>query len=478
MQPHSPPTTPPIPSARFHVAFRCAKRCTQQAKEGEICWPLSQVNTRCPLCGGLLDVVHDLAALSTLSGAAWRSLYEDRKRSFFWPNPSGVWCLREWVNPDLTDEDIVSLGEGNTPLVPVPLLGQALGVRDLWIKVCGSNPTGSFKDLGMTGLVSQVHRLRRLGFPIPAVACASTGDTSAALAAFCARAQLPAIVFLPVGKLSHEQLVQPLCNGAITVALEADFDRLMELVAEFCERTGVYLANSQNPLRIEGQKTLSVEVAHQLGWESPDWIVIPGGNLGNTTAIMRGFGMARTLGVLEREPRPLIAQAEQASPLVESFRDGWKPKKTVAGITQATAIAIGNPVNAEKAIAELVRTRGVVEAATEEEITAAWLLSDRHGMQTDPQTGVALAAVAKQVRIGNILPHQRVVVVSTAHGLKFGRLKQAFHLNEPTSPKSTPESDPLRNAPLRLPAHLPTLENEILRRIERLSHRWDTEAKE
>ena len=157
-------------------------------------------------------------------------------------------------HPDLCDEDIVSLGEGFTPLVPMPSLGAALGVADLWIKQCGHNPTGSFKDLGMTGLVSQVQRLRRLGHRIPAVACASTGDTSAALAAYCAQAGLPSLVFLPAGKLSDGQLTQPLCSHSLTVAIDADFDRCMELVAAFCAAHGVYLANSMNPLRIEGQR--------------------------------------------------------------------------------------------------------------------------------------------------------------------------------------------------------------------------------
>ena len=204
--------------------FRCDSGCP-----GEL--PLSLLDTRCPRCHGLLDVLHDESALAEQSGAAWRELFDARRLSPKWPLPSGVWSKREWVNPELADEDIISLGEGFTPLVPMPSLGEELGVRDLWVKQCGHNPTGSFKDLGMTGLLSQVQRLRRLGAKIPAVACASTGDTSAALAAYCARAGLRSLVFLPAGKLSDEQLTQPLSNYALTVALDSDFDGCMALVA-------------------------------------------------------------------------------------------------------------------------------------------------------------------------------------------------------------------------------------------------------
>jgi threonine synthase len=445
--------------------FRCDSGCP-----GEL--PLSLLDTRCPRCHGLLDVLHDESALAEQSGAAWRELFDARRLSPKWPLPSGVWSKREWVNPELADEDIISLGEGFTPLLPMPSLGEELGVRDLWVKQCGHNPTGSFKDLGMTGLLSHVQRLRRLGAKIPAVACASTGDTSAALAAYCARAGLRSLVFLPAGKLSDEQLTQPLSNYALTLALDTDFDGCMALVAEFCSRHGIYLANSMNPLRIEGQKTLSVEISQQLGWRTPDWVVVPGGNLGHVTAIARGFALLAKLGLTDREPRLLVAQAEQASPLHQAFLHDWRFEKSVAKPTQATAIAIGNPVNVHKAIRELQRVGGAVEAVTEDEITAAWTAGDRHGLQTDPHTGVALAALAKQVAHGRIQPHQQVVIVSTAHGLKFGALKRAFHLATATAATTATAtageastesgSTRLRNPPLKLPAHLPALEDAVL----------------
>jgi threonine synthase len=434
----------------FSARFRCFAGCGAS-------YPLTEVRLRCGGCGGLLDVEHDIEALRRYSGAKWRELFDARRLHPGWPEASGVWGKREWVLPELRDEEIVSLGEGHTALVPLPRLGEALGVRDVWIKQCGHNPTGSFKDLGMTALVSMVQALRRRGVPVPAVACASTGDTSAALAAYGAAAGVPTIVFLPAGQLSDEQLAQPLSSYALTAALDTDFDGCMELVAAFCGRHGVYLANSMNPLRIEGQKTLSVEICQQLGWRPPDWVVVPGGNLGHATALGKGFELMRELGVIDRVPRLCVAQAERAAPLYRAFRDGWRFQPLRAEPTQASAIRIGRPVNAPKAIALLQRLDGVVEAASEDEITAAWTLGDRYGLYADPHTGVALAGLRKQVASGTIKPHERVVVVSTAHGLKFGALKREYHV--------AAASDGKRNPPLRLPASLEALDQALLPRL-------------
>jgi threonine synthase len=303
---------------------------------------------------------------------------------------------------------------------------------------------------------------------VPAVACASTGDTSAALAAYGAAAGVPTIVFLPAGQLSDEQLAQPLCNYALTAALDTDFDGCMRLVAEFCGKHGVYLANSMNPLRIEGQKTLSVEICQQLGWQAPDWVVVPGGNLGHTTALGKGFELLRELGVTDRVPRFCVAQAASAAPLYRAFRDGWRYQPLRAEPTQASAIRIGHPVNAPKAMAFLQRNHGVVEAASEDEITAAWTLGDRFGLYADPHTGVALAALGKQAAAGLIQPHERVVVVSTAHGLKFGALKRAHHLQTDAAAGTRGGAGAktgARNPPLRLPASLGAIEDALLPRI-------------
>jgi threonine synthase len=425
-------------------------------------YPLTDVHTRCPRCGGLLDVEHDLTALQATPGAGWRERFDRRAVRAPFPYSSGVWGQKELVCPELPDADIVSLGEGHTPLLPMPRLGDELGVADLWVKQCGHNPTGSFKDLGMTMLVSMVQHLRARGTHLPAVACASTGDTSAALAAYCARAGLRAVVFLPAGQLSDEQLSQPLAHFAITAALDTDFDGCMALVARFCQRHGVYLANSMNPLRIEGQKTLAVEIAQQLDWQPPDWVVVPGGNLGHTTAIGRGFELLRDLGLCDRLPRLLVAQAQSAAPLHRAYGDGWRYAPLQAQPTLASAIRIGNPVNVHKAIAVLRRLNGVVEAASEDELLRAAVQGDRHGLYCDPHTGVALSALAKQRAAGTIKAHERVVVVSTAHGLKFGAMKRAHH--QPASPSPAGPAAP-RNPPLLVRPELAALEDALLPRL-------------
>jgi len=444
----------PANHGRFSARFRCFTGC-------EATYPLTEVLVRCRRCDGLIDVEHDELAWHSRSAAEWRALLDQRTLHAPWPNPSGVWSQREWVLPQIADADVVSLGEGRTPLVPMPRLGADLGAPTLYIKQCGHNPTGSFKDLGMTALVSMVQSLRHSGAAIPAIACASTGDTSAALAAYAARAAIPAIVFLPAGQLSDEQLTQPLSHFAVTCALDTDFDGCMRLVADFCGRHGVYLANSMNPLRIEGQKTLSVEICQQLGWQAPDWVVVPGGNLGHVTAIGKGFELLHKIGIIDHLPRFCVAQAEAASPLYTAFQRGWHFEPVQAQPTQASAIRIGHPVNAPKAIALLRRTAGVVERASEEEITAAWVLGDRHGLYADPHTGVALAALRKLASQGLVAPEQRVVVVSTAHGLKFGAMKRTHHLTSPP--------DLQRNPPLAVSARLDALEAALLPRLAALN---------
>lgn len=440
-------------SAPFSAWFRCFSGCGQT-------YPLTQVLLRCRGCGGLLDVVHDEQAWRSRSPAAWRELLQARMLSSDFIDQSGVWSQREWVLPGLAPADIVSLGEGRVPLVAMPQLGRELGAEALWIKQCGHNPTGSFKDVGMTALVSMVQALRRQQ-AIPAIACASTGDTSAALAAYAARAGIPAIVFLPADQVSAEQLVQPLSNFAMTCALSTDFDGCMQLVAAFCEKHGVYLANSMNPLRIEGQKTLSIEICTQLGFTVPDWVIVPSGNLGHITAIGKGFQLLRTIGLIDRLPRLCAAQAEAASPLYRAYRSDWQFSKVTAGPTQATAIRIGDPVNVHKAIAVLKDFDGIVERADEDEITQAWLTGDRHGLYTDPQTGVALAALRRLSAQGIIAASDRVIVISTAHGLKFSGLKSAHHRRRDAASRPVAGNPPWVLAP-----NLDALERALLPKLK------------
>lgn len=408
MSTHSPSST---------SRFRCLKGCAE--------YPLSAPVYACTTCGGLLEVAHPEALLGSRTPDSWKSLFSSRMAGAPGPDGSGVWRYHEWVLPDLPREHIVTLGEGATPLVEVPRLGDAWGVR-LLIKQCGHTQTGSFKDLGMTVLVSQVSHLRRMGQNIRAVVCASTGDTSAALAAYGAAADLRTLVLLPRGKITAAQLVQPLAHGARVLAIDTDFDGCMAYVQRLVQDEGVYLANSKNSLRIEGQKTVALEIAQGLGWQAPDWVAIPGGNLGNISALGQGFSMAKSAGLLTQVPRLLCAQAEQANPLYRSFKKGYAALEALtAGETQASAIRIGNPVSFSKAVAALQAAQGVVESVSEAVLTQVAREADACGLYVCPHTAVALAAVQRARQDGTLQAGATVVVVSTAHGLKFTEFKTA-----------------------------------------------------
>ncbi len=424
----------------FRAWFRCISGCDGEHQVDEVIYT-------CPSCGDLLEVVHDMEPLKQVPADRWRHLFDGRWNSPRLPEGSGVWGKYEWVMPALRLENIVSFSEGASPLSPAPGLGSAIGVNHLWIKQCGLSHTGSFKDLGMTVLVSMVRQMIADGRDIKAVACASTGDTSAALAAYAAQAGIPAVVILPRGKISTAQLVQPLANGAKVVAVDTDFDGCMTLVRQLAEQDGLYLANSMNSLRIEGQKTVAFDIAQQLGWDVPDWVIIPGGNLGNVSALQAGFRMLAEIGVIERQPRICVAQAERANPLYRSFQEGFASfEPVVAGETQASAIRIGNPVSRDKAIRALEQSRGIVEQATEEELAEAAARADRAGFFICPQTGVALAALVKLRSAGVIRQRDSVVVISTANGLKFADFKVGYHEGE--SADGVPS---LRNRPIEVP---------------------------
>ncbi len=414
-------------AASFSAWYRCVRGCPGR-------YDILSVIYRCPACGGLLEVAHDATALAAAhSGPEWRDRFDQGARGR--GQGSGVWSKHEWVLPQLAPENIVTLGEGYTPLLPSPRLGKALGIDDLWVKQCGVSHTGSFKDLGMTVLVSAVNQMMGRGgatlplpCPVRAVACASTGDTSAALAAYAAAAGIPAIVFLPKGKISTAQLIQPISHGARVLALDTDFDGCMKIVQEVTHDNSIYLANSMNSLRVEGQKTVGIEIVQQLGWHVPDWIVLPSGNLGNISALAKGLALAKELGLIDRVPRLAAAQAQRANPLYQAYRRGFDRLAPVtAGATAASAIRIGNPVSYEKAARALQDFDGVVEQADENELADAAALADRAGLYACPHTGVALAVAGKLARQGVIRSGQRVVVISTAHGLKFSEFKVGYH---------------------------------------------------
>jgi threonine synthase len=413
--------------------------------------------------GHLLEVVHDLGELRKTSAAEWKQLFRQRERTTTWPYGSGVWGKKEWVLPGIDQDNIVSMYEGHTNLFWAERYGRELGLEDLWIKQCGNSHTGSFKDLGMTVLVSQVKEMRARGRAIPAVACASTGDTSAALSAYAAAAGIPAVVFLPRGKVSVAQLIQPVANGAIVFALDTDFDGCMRIVQQVAERDGIYLANSMNSLRIEGQKTVGIEIVEQFDWEVPDWIVIPGGNLGNVSALAKGLDMLVDLGLVERRPRIACVQAEAANPLYLSYVRGFEVFEPIAARpTLASAIQIGNPVSIEKAIDALRRYGGVVEQASESELVEACARADRTGLFNCPHTGVALAGMEKLVARGEIGRDDRVVVISTANGLKFVDFKVEYHQLRLAGIESR-----LPNPPIELPARYEAVRDEMLRQIDR-----------
>ncbi len=429
-------------NTKYSAVFRCISGCDEA-------YPLDEIVYQCKKCGNLLEVSHDLDKLrEDRTSEEWKALFDSRIATTKWPFGSGVWGKKEWVCPEVDNEHVVSMFEGNTNLFWAKRFGEMLGMEDLWIKMCGNSHTGSFKDLGMTVLVSMVNEMISRGKRIDAVACASTGDTSAALAAYCAYAGIPSIVFLPSKKISTAQLVQPIANGSIVMSLDTNFDGCMEVVREITRDNTIYLANSMNSLRIEGQKSISVEMVQQFDWEVPDVVIIPGGNLGNVSALGGGFKMMYELGLIDRKPRIVLAQSQRANPLYLSYLNGFTdfnpivPEKTLA-----SAIQIGNPVSVEKAIKCLKEFDGIVEQASEDELADAAALADRTGLYSCPHTGVALAVLIKLIERKEISRKERTIVISTAHGLKFSEFKVGYHEGVLDNVKSTYANKPIELEP-------------------------------
>ncbi len=403
----------------YNAWFECENGCK---------YPLTEIIYRCKNCNGLLQVKHDMDVLKQRSAEDWKCLFEKRYMRTQYPYGSGVWGKKELVCPTVEDNNIISMYEGGTNLFWAERFGSQLGVSDLWIKQCGNSHTGSFKDLGMTVLVSMVNQIISESGNIRAVMCASTGDTSASLAAYASAAGIPAIILLPKEKVTREQLIQPIANGALTLSLETDFDGCMAIVQELAARKDFYLANSINSLRIEGQKTISIEIVQQFDWEVPDWVIIPGGNLGNVSALGLGFLLMLELGIIDKLPRIACAQAQRANPLYRSYQTGFTEFKAItAQSTQATAIQIGNPVSIHRAVRVLKQFDGIVDQASEEELADAAARADRTGLFNCPHTGVALAVLIKMIERKQIQKDDRVIVISTATGLKFPEFKVAYH---------------------------------------------------
>lgn len=432
---------------------------------GEDTYPLDEIIYRSKIDNSLLEVHHDREALASRSPDEWKKLFAERRMSFKPADMSGIWSKREMVLPEIPEEDIVTMQEGFSPLFDASRLAKELGIRKLHVKLCGNSHTGSFKDLGMTVLVSQVNHILKKGkHPIDAVACASTGDTSAALSAYCAKAGIPSIVFLPAGKTSTAQLIQPISNGSIVLALDTDFDGCMKIVQQVTADNRIYLANSMNSLRVEGQKTISPEICQQLNWNVPDTIIIPGGNLGNVSALAKGFDDCLAIGLINKKPRIIVAQAANANPFYQAYTRGFDKLEPVqAKKTLASAIQIGNPVSYPKAERAIKNYNGVVVEVSEQELADAAHRADKIGLYCCPHTGVALGALEKLVADKTISSDEEVVVISTAHGLKFTEFKVAYHEGSLEGLTSR-YANPIFKAPAELGAVMDILKREMAAR--------------
>jgi len=413
----------------------------------------SSPESQCPDCGGLLEVRHQPPSVRD-RGETLKTLFASRRGR---PDPldaSGVWRYRELVLPDARSEQVVTYPEGNTPLLWREAVSRFAGVEALLLKHEGMNPTGSFKDRGMTVGITQA---RRIG--ARAVACASTGNTSASLAAYASSAGLPALVFVPAGQVALGKLAQTLAYGATTLLVRGDFDACFTLVREAAEKLNVYLLNSINPFRIEGQKTIVFETLEQLLFESPDWIALPAGNLGNTSAFGKALKEASELGLIARMPRLACIQAEGANPFALGFREGFARPHRVKADTVATAIKIGDPASLERAITAVRLTNGVVTDVTDGEILEAKAVVDASGTGCEPASAASVAGVKKLAAQGVIRQGERVVAVLTGHILKDPGL--LLHYHEESDPPP-----PRANRPIEIEASLSAVE-EVLGRGQR-----------
>jgi len=386
-------------------------------------------------CGGLLDVNINLDWVSkVVSRDVFNKRLGSREKIF----QSGVWRYRELVNPMADDLCIVSRPEGNTSLYEHRKLVEYSGVKDIKLKHEGENPTGSFKDRGMSPGVSEAVRLK-----MKVVACASTGNTSASMAAYASMAGLKPVVFIPEGKIAYGKLSQALAYGAKVIQIEGNFDDAMNLVRESSRRLGMYLLNSVNPWRIEGQKTIMIELMHQLAWKSPDWIAVPAGNLGNTSAFGKALEELYKLELIYDMPRIASIQAEGANPLYQTWSKKSEKLLSVGHPeTIATAIKIGNPVSWKKALRALKVTNGVVEQVSDQEIMDAKAKIDGSGIGCEPASAASLAGVKKLVESGVIDRKEKVVCIITGNILKDSEATVKYHLDELADIKATYSNQP------------------------------------
>ena len=390
-------------------------------------------NFRCRVCAELFEVEYGWSQGAPKAQAAdfqpnpnaLRHLWQERRTSTMSADQSGVWRFRDLL-PIAEDEKIVTLREGNTPLYEMPRAAAKLGLSFLLAKHQGMNPTGSFKDTGMTAALSVAHAR---GFEW--VACASTGNTSAAMAAYAARAGMRAMVLIPEGKIAWGKLSQSMDYGAMTVQLRTDFDGCVRVLNEIVGRAPVYMLNSVNPYRLEGQKTPAFEILEQLDWRVPHHIVVPGGNLANCSALGKGFAEMKHLGFIHRVPKISVVQAEGANPLYRAMQasDGEAMEPVVAE-TRASAIRIGNPASWKRAVRTLKATGGWVEQVSEREIALAKAEIGAEGIGCEPASAVTLAGLKKLTADGRISSDERVVLLLTGHTLKDPEYTINYHRGE------------------------------------------------
>jgi len=406
---------------------------------------IAEVIYNCPRCGALLETAYaDWRLDPKQLKAVWRA----RRASNLPLDQSGVWRYREII-PFLESLDsVISLREGNTPLLDAPKGAVYGGLDRLVFKHQGFNPTGSFKDNGMTCGVAQA---RRLG--MRRVACVSTGNTSASMAAYASAAGLEPLVFIPHGNISYGKLAQALEYGARTFQVEANFDQILALVRTLAERMGIYLLNSINPFRIEGQKTIVVEMLDQRDWSAPDWIVLPGGNLGNTSAFGKALRELKRLGFIEKMPRLAVIQAEGSAPFYELFRARRSgPLNVVARPeTLATAIKIGDPVSWPKALQEVVESGGTVEKISEQEIADAKAIIGQCGIGCEPASAATLAGIRRLTAAGIMRRDADVVAVLTGNLLKDPDYIYRYHTGQLEAPGGARILPAFANQPVVVP---------------------------
>jgi len=409
-------------------------------------FPITEILYNCPRCGGLLEAVYPEWQTAP---AEWKTLWRNRRTSNAPLDQSGVWRYREFI-PFLDDTSrAVTLREGSTPLLDGRLAASYGGLDALAFKHQGFNPTGSFKDNGMTCGVTQAIRLG-----VRRVACVSTGNTSASMAAYASAAGLQPIIFIPHGNISFGKLAQALEYGARTLQVEANFDQILALVRSIAERLDIYLLNSINPFRIEGQKTIMLEMMDQRDWRVPDWVVLPGGNLGNTSAFGKAFREMRQLGLIDRLPRLAVIQAEGSAPFYELFRstDRSHLHAVEHPETLATAIKIGDPVSWPKALHEVTTSNGIVEKVSEQEIADAKAVIGRCGIGCEPASAATLAGIRKLSAAGVIANSADVVAVLTGNVLKDPDYIHRYHTGQLDSPDGKRLKSTFGNAPEVLPA--------------------------